>query len=186
MTLATKLSALVLAAAVVSACGQDSDTASGPTFDASAINACKLFPLTEAMDYAGGSVSTMSSMLEDENGNRDPRVCAYNAGNSSQPRILKIEVRPTSSPRAAARQMEASRDFLKRLARGETQEVPGLGDKAIWAGGDLHQLNVLRGNLLLIITAQTDNAPKSLYVAKLIAQKALSRLPEATAPVKAS
>jgi hypothetical protein len=186
MTLSKKLPALVLATAILSACDQGPEPPAGPTFDASSINACKLFPLTEAMGYAGGSVSTMSSMLEDENGNRNPRVCAYNAGNPSQPRILKIEVRPASSPRAAARQMEASRDFLKRLAGGETQEVPGLGDKAVWAGGDLHQLNVLRGNLLLIITAQTDNAPKSLYIAKLIAQKALSRLPQETAPAKAS
>jgi hypothetical protein len=82
--------------------------------------------------------------------------------------------------------MNSSRDFLKRLAGGEIQEVPGLGDAAVWAGGDLHQLNVLRGNLMFLITAQTDNGPKSLYIAKMIAQKALSRLPQESAPAKAS
>ncbi len=172
--LKTAFPALVLAA-VLAACGSGPKTPEGPIFDASTIDACQLFPLEEALGYAGGSVSTMSSMLED-NGSRDKLVCGYNAGSASRPRLLKIEVRPAASPHAAAGQMEASRGFLKRLAGGEIQEVPGLGERAIFAGGDLHQLNVLHGNLVLLITAQTNNTPKSLYIAKLIAQKALSRL----------
>lgn len=173
----------VLLATGLAACGPGSDKPSGPTFDTAEIDACQLFPVNEALGYAGGSVSSMSSTLEDI-GARNPMVCSYNAGSASRPRILKLEIRPAASPRAAAGQMDASRDFLKRLAGGEIQEVPGLGDGAVWAGGDLHQLNVLRGNLMLLITAQTDNAPKSLYIAKLIAQRALSRLPQA--PAKAS
>lgn len=186
--LKTTFPALVLAVSLVAgltACGSGSDAPEGPTFDASAIDACQLFPVNEALGYAGGSVSTMSSTLEDI-GARNPLVCSYNAGSTSRPRLLKLEVRPAASPRAAARQMDSSRDFLKRLAGGEFQEVPGLGDGAVWAGGSLHQLNVLRGNLVFMITAQTDNAPKSLYIAKMIAQKALSRLPEEPAPAKAS
>jgi hypothetical protein len=167
--------ALVLAALAAAGCGSGSDAPAGPAFDPAAIQACTLFPLEEALAYARGSVSTMSSALEDDL-SRNPMICSYNAGSTSHPRILKLEVRPAASPRAAARQLEAGRDFLKRLAGGEVQEVPGLGDKAVWAGGDLHQLDVLRGNLVLVITAQTDNAPKSLYIAKLIAQRALARL----------
>lgn len=169
--------AVLLALGLV-ACG--SDAPAGPTFDTAEIDACQLFPVNEALGYAGGSVSTMSSTLEDI-GARNPLVCSYNAGSTSRPRLFKLEVRSANSPKAAARQMDASRDFLRRLAGGEIQEVPGLGDSAVWAGGDLHQLNVLRGNLMFLITAQTDNAPKSLYIAKLIAQKALSRLPPAPA-----
>jgi hypothetical protein len=174
--------ALILAALMAAGCDSGSDAPAGPTFDAASLDACVLFPLQEALAYAKGSVSTMSSTLED-GGSRNPRICSYNAGNTDHPRLLKIEVRAAESPRAAARQMESSRDFLERLAGGEIQEVPGLGDRALWAGGNLHQLNVLHGNLMLIVTAQTDNAPKSLYIAKLIAQRALSRLqPPGAAP----
>ena len=176
--LKTTFPALILAA-VLTACG--SDAPKGPTYDTAEVDACQLFPVNEAISYAGGSVSTMSSTLEDI-GARNPLVCSYNAGSTSRPRILKLEIRPAASPRAAAGQMSSSRDFLKRLAGGEFQEVPGLGDGAVWAGGDLHQLNVLRGNLMFLITAQTDNAPKSLYIAKLIAQRALSRLPQEPGP----
>ncbi len=179
MTL-SKIPVLILMGLLVVACGSDSDAPKGPTFDTAELDACQLFPLNEALGYVGGSVSTMSSTLEDI-GARNPMVCSYNAGNTSHPRIFKLEVRAARSPRAAAGQMESSRDFLKRLAGGEIQEVPGLGDGAVWAGGDLHQLNVLRGNLILLITAQTNNAPKSLYIAKLIAQRALARLPQAPA-----
>lgn len=182
MTLSKTLPALILATALT-ACGSGSDAPKGPTFDTAEIDACQLFPVNEALGYAGGSVSTMSSTLEDI-GARNTLVCSYNAGSTSRPKILKLEIRSANSPKAAARQMDASRDFLKRLAGGEIQEVPGLGDGAVWAGGDLHQLNVLRGNLMFLITAQTDNAPKSLYIAKLIAQKALSRLPQAPAQTK--
>ena len=179
MTLSKTLPALILAT-VLTACGSGSDKPEGATFDTAEIDACQLFPVNEALGYAGGSVSTMSSTLEDI-GARNTLVCSYNAGSTSRPKILKLEIRSANSPKVAARQMDASRDFLKRLAGGEIQEVPGLGDGAVWAGGDLHQLNVLRGNLMFLITAQTDNAPKSLYVAKMIAQKALSRLPQAPA-----
>lgn len=178
----TTFPALVLAG-LLAACGSGSDAPAGPTFDTAEIDACQLFPVNEALGYAGGSVSSMSSTLEDI-GARNPLVCSYNAGSTSRPRILKLEVRAARSPKTAASQMDASRDFLKRLAGGEIQEVPGLGDGAVWAGGDLHQLNVLRGNLMFLITAQTDNAPKSLYIAKLIAQRALSRLPQQAAQPK--
>ena len=102
MTLSkTTFPALVLAGLLV-ACGSGSDAPAGPTFDTSEIDACQLFPVNEALGYAGGSVSTMSSTLEDI-GARNPMVCSYNAGNTSHPRIFKLEVRAAKSPRSLRR-----------------------------------------------------------------------------------
>lgn len=173
----TKHMALVLATlgGLSGLMGCGSEVPEGPTFDTSTIQACLLFPVQEALSYGNGSVSTMSSTLEDAS-DRNPMVCSYNAGNSEHPRLLKLEIRAAASAKAAARQIESSRDFLSRLTHGEIQEVPGLGQKALWAGGDLQQLQVLEGNLILVATAQTNNAPKSLYIAKLIAKNALDRL----------
>ncbi len=179
----TKQLALVLAIlggfGGLTGCGSGSEAPEGPTFDTSTIDACVLFPVREALSYGEGSVSTMSSTLEDAS-DRNPMVCSYNAGTSSKPRLFKLEIRAAASAKAADRQIEASRNFLKRLTNGEIQDVPGLGQKALWAGGELQQLQVQEGNLILVATAQTVNAPRSLYIAKLIAKNALARLPPKT------
>lgn len=173
--------ALMLIALAVSACGGGSDSAdsgaaAGPTFDPATLQACQLFTVEDAIGFNGGKrVATMSSTLEEASGGNH-LVCTYNAGTRARPRLLGLDIRPAKSPRAAARQLESSRGFLKRLAGGEIQEVPGIGDKAVWAGGDIQQLHVLRGNLVLVISAQTDNAPRSLYIAKVAAKRVLERL----------
>ncbi len=171
--------ALVLMA--LTACGgsdsaETSDTTGGPNIDPTTLQACELFTIEDALSLNGGKrVSTMSSTLEEASG-RNNLVCSYNAGSRARPRLIGLDIRPTRSPAAAARQLESSRGFLKRLAGGEIQEVPGVGDKAVWAGGELHQLHMVRGNLVLVISAKTDNAPRSLYVAKLAAKKVLQRI----------
>lgn len=173
--------ALMLIALAVSACGgsdsgETTDAAAGPTFDPTTLQACELFTIEDALSLNGGKrVSTMSSTLEEASG-RNNLVCSYNAGSRARPRLLGLDIRPAKSPAAAARQLESSRGFLKRLAGGELQEVPGVGDKAVWAGGELHQLHMVRGNLVLVISAKTDNPPRSLYVAKLAAKRVLERL----------
>ena len=173
------LPALVLIA--LTACGGSEatgpgETAEGPTIDPTTLQACELFTIEDALSLNGGKrVSTMSSTLEEASG-RNNLVCSYNAGSRARPRLLGLDIRPAKSPAAAARQLESSRGFLKRLAGGELQEVPGVADKAIWAGGELHQLHMVRGNLVLVISAKTDNAPRSLYVAKIAAKRVLERL----------
>ena len=171
--------ALVLIA--LTACGgsdatDPNETAAGPAFDPTTLQACELFTIEDALSLNGGKrVSTMSSTLEEASG-RNNLVCSYNAGSRARPRLLGLEIRPARTPAAAARQLEGSRGYLKRLAGGEIQEVPGAGDKAMWVGGEFHQLHMLRGNLLLVISAKTDNPPRSLYIAKLAAKRVLERL----------
>lgn len=174
--------ALVLIALAVSACGGGSEAtdpneaAAGPTIDPTTLQACELFTIEDALSLNGGKrVSTMSSTLEDAT-SRNNLVCSYNAGSRARPRLLGLDIRPARTPAAAARQLESSRGFLKRLAGGELQEVPGVGDKAIWAGGELHQLHMVRGNLVLVVSAKTDNPARSLYVAKIAAKRVLERL----------
>jgi hypothetical protein len=168
--------ALILAALAAAACESGPDEPAGSTIDPASLNACELFTVRDALQFAGRPVAPMSSTFDDASNSGNPLVCSFNAGTRAQPRPLGLEIRPASSPRAAARSLESGRGFLKRLSGGEVQEVPGLGDKAIFAGGDLHQLHVLRGNLVLVITAKTENPPKSLYLAKRIAQRVLDRL----------
>lgn len=167
-----------LTLAILAACG-GADGPAGPTIDPATLNACELFTVGDALQLNGGrSVAPRSSTFDDASRTANPMACSFNttAATPDQPRVMGLEIRPAKSAQAAQRTLESSRTMLKRLSGGEVQEVPGLGEKAIFAGGALHQLHVLKGNLVLVITAQTDNQPKSLYVAKLIAQRVLQRL----------
>jgi len=58
------------------------------------------------------------------------------------------------------------------------QNMPGFGDKAYWAGGNLKQLNVFKGNYWVIISVFAAGKDKDpLALAKAAAEKAIPRLP---------
>lgn len=170
--------ALILAA-LLAACGGGSDAPQGATIDPARLNACELFTVQDALQFNGGQpVAPRSSTFDDAARSGSALTCSFNTAVATpdQPQVLGLEIKPARSPEAAGRILESSRSMLKRLTGGEIQEVPGLGDKAMFAGGTLNQLHVLQGNLVLVVTAQTDNQPRSLYIAKLIAQRVLQRL----------
>jgi hypothetical protein len=175
----------VLMFALLAACGGGSEAPENPenpentAIDPASLNACELFTVQDALQFNGGrSVAPRSSTFDDASRSGNPLTCSFNTAVSTpdQPQVLGLEIKPARSPEAAARNLESSRTVLKRLTGGEIQEVPNLGEKALFAGGTLNQLHVLKGNLVLVITAQTDNQPRSLYLAKLIAQRVLGRL----------
>lgn len=168
-------------ALLLAACGGSTpeDTPEGATIDPATLNACELFTVQDALQLNGGRpVAPRSSTFDDAARSGNALTCSFNTAVSTpdQPQVLGLEIKPARSAEAAARTMESSRAMLKRLTGGEIQEVPGLGEKAIFAGGTLSQLHVLKDNLVLVVTAQTDNQPRSLYLAKLIAQRVLQRL----------
>jgi hypothetical protein len=170
---------LTLALLLAACGGGGSEAPAGASFDPATLNACELFTVQDALQFNGGKpVAPRSSTFDDAAADTNPLTCSFNTAVATpdQPQVLGLEIKAARSPETAARNLESSRAMLKRLAGGEIQEVPGLGEKAMFVGGTLHQLHVLKGNLVLVVTAQTDNQPKSLYLAKLIAQRVLQRL----------
>ena len=170
-------------ALLLAACGGSSkapeDAPEGATIDPASLNACELFTVQDALQFNGGkAVAPRSSTFDDAARSGSALTCSFNTAVSTpdQPQVLGLEIKPARSAEAAARNLESSRAMLKRLTGGEIQEVPKLGEKALFAGGTLSQLHVLKSNLVLVVTAQTDNQPRSLYLAKLIAQRVLQRL----------
>lgn len=183
MTLPKNTFPALILAALLAACGGGSeapeDAPEGAAIDPATLNACELFTVADALQFNGGQpVAPRSSTFDDAARSGNALTCSFNTAVATpdQPKVLGLEIRPARDARAAARNMESSRAMLKRLSGGEIQEVPGLGEKAMFAGGSLHQLHVLKGNLVLVVTAQTDNPPRSLYIAKLVAQRVLQRL----------
>ena len=180
MTLSKSTFPALILAGLLAACGNgDSEAPARATIDPASLNACELFTVQDALQFNGGQpVAPRSSTFDDAARSGSALTCSFNTAVATpdQPKVLGLEIKPARSPEAAARNLESSRTMLKRLTSGEIQEVPGVGEKAMFAGGTLNQLHVLKGNLVLVITAQTDNQPRSLYIAKRIAQRVLQRL----------
>jgi hypothetical protein len=164
----------LLLLAALAACGPASDSGSkaAPT---PRVDACTLFTYEDAKAVAGESLASMASTLDEAVG-RDPSECIYNSGTLDQPRILSLLIRYHRSPEAAKRLQENSRSSFNSLSGGKVQDVPGLGDGALWVGGRLQQLHVLKGERELIVTVQSPDGTDQLPQAREIAGKVLGRL----------
>lgn len=143
------------------------------------IDACQLFPFQEALAIAGeaGIGGTLSSTLEDGLGKGSPLECVYTDGASERPRILSLQVRPFASRKEAQGVFRSTEGRLGALAGVEPVPVTGLGEKAVWGGGQIGQLHVLHHHLQLVFTSQgaADDAA-GLASAKAIAEKVLPRI----------
>jgi len=169
---------------LLAACGAGTDPREAKAFRApEKVEACTLFPYQEAQVIAGTGVASISSTYDDAVG-RDPKNCSYNAGSIEVPQILALEVRPAKTVREAERKQEAVRSYLTTLSKGQVQDVPGVGDAALWAGGSVEQLHARKGAVNLVVTIQAGKDP--LAAAKQVAQLAFTRMQQqaARAPAK--
>jgi hypothetical protein len=178
--LLTLLIALALAAGL-GGCGSSEKPA--PPLQ---VEACRLFTSDDAVAIAGDRSigGTLSSTYEDAKGGHDPLQCVYTDGASEAPRVLGLLVRPFATREEAEQIFEATRARLGSLAGVEPVEVKGVGDRAVWGGGHLGQLHLLRGNVELVVTSQGGEGSVPLDTAKGIAAKVLPRLAAAEAAAK--
>ncbi|HTG36828.1 MAG TPA: hypothetical protein VLB76_28255 [Thermoanaerobaculia bacterium] len=170
----------LLSTLLIVGCGRssDSDAPAGPALK---VDACQLFTDKDAQAIAGDTLAGMSSTLDEAQG-RNPLECIYNSGTLDQPRILSLLIRPH---RGTAKDfLESSRSSLSSMSGGKVQDVPGLGDSALWVGGRLQQLHVATGNLQLIITVHSLDGTDQLPKARQIATLALERLKSAPKPTR--
>ncbi len=157
------------------ACGasrEEPPAPAAPPLTAGQIDACRLFPQSEAAAIAGESVNFRTSVLGEASG-RDPALCAYNSGTGEPPKILSLKVTQAASPEAARRLLDTSRSLL-RGAR--PAEVPEVGDGAFWAGSNLQQLHAVAGNLHLVVTVQLQDGGDHREQAREVAERAVTRL----------
>jgi len=176
--------ALLAACVVVTACGQGgarapdaaragaggtAEPARGPLPDA-----CELLAPADVEAVTREASGTLSSTLEDAVG-KDPTQCSYSLGGDVPPRMISLSLRRAPGAEEAASQQRAAESGLRSIAAGApAEELPQLGDGAFWIGGRIDQLNVRRGDTLLVFTVQLDKDP--LGAARTLAGKALARL----------
>ena len=167
----------LLAAALALAAGCGGSPESKPTDQDSAakLDACTLLTYDDAKAIAGESLAAMASTLDEARG-RNPSECLYNSGTETRPRIISLLIRYHRSPEGAQRFLESSRSSFSTISGGQVQDVPGLGDGALWVGSRIQQLHVLRGEKELVITVQSPDGTDQLPKARQAAAKVLDRL----------
>ena len=167
---------LLLAAALAAGCGGSETETAKAKAEAPPLDACTLFTYEDAQAIAGEALAAMSSTLDDARG-RDPGQCIYNSGTLEQPRILSLVIRQHRDGDRAKRFLESSRSSLSSMAGGSVQDVPGLGDAALWVGGRIQQLHLVKGDRQFIITVQSPDGTDQLPQARQVAEKVLGKLP---------
>ena len=168
---------LLVAPLGLASCGSDTDTAvtrrpsvvTTPEARPTAVSACTLLTQEEAAAILGESVEkpTNSAM--------GGTVSNCNWMTPSL-HMVGILVRLAATREEAETVRNEAHRQSKSLSGVDPQDVAGLGKNAYWAGGNINQLNVFKGNYWLIITANKGKATENLALAKAVAEKALARL----------
>jgi hypothetical protein len=139
------------------------------------LDACALLPYEEAVHELGGlDVAPARGVLDSPTGAEFAR-CSYAIGLRPEV-VLFLEVRrQPSAPRARA-QLERSRRMLTKLSEDDLEDVAGMGDAALWAGGKLTQLHVAWRDLRLIVGVSAGSNAQRRTAAEHVARRALARL----------
>ncbi|HYL04988.1 MAG TPA: DUF4143 domain-containing protein, partial [Thermoanaerobaculia bacterium] len=136
-------------------------------------DACEVMAAEDVQEVSRDVSGSLSSTLEDAVG-KDPTQCSYSLG-GTPPRMISLSLRRFPSAGHAASQQQTAESGLRSISAGApVEDLPRLGDGAFWIGGQIDQLNVRRGDTLLIFTVQIDKDP--LRAARTLAAKALARL----------
>lgn len=175
------------------ACGQKGGTAAAPAAPAASSgasssaasaarplpDACELLTAEDVQTVTREVSGSLSSTLEDAVG-RDLTQCSYSLA-GVPPRVISLSLRRSPSADQAASQQQIAESGLRAIAAGApVEDLPRLGDGAFWVGGQIDQLNVRRGDTLLVFTVQLDKDP--LRAANALAAKALARLDRPARP----
>jgi hypothetical protein len=138
-----------------------------------ALDACLLL-LRSDVDPGGELALTKGSNLLDVHEGPFFAKCTY--GRRGPWRAVTLDVRRSLTVEQARGIQEASRPFLRRLAREPLINVPEIGDAAVWAGGKLGQLHVLSGDLRFILTIEVGEDADRQALAERLARLVLERL----------
>ena len=136
------------------------------------LDACGLLTKADAESLMGGSVKEPTTTRNEMSGIIVSQCRYSDAAGDKQVGLLARQA-PTATE--AKQVFGSARNASKDLAGTDPQTVSGLGDDAYWTGGNLSQLNVLKDNFWLIITARQGKGDR-LAASKDVANKILSHM----------
>lgn len=154
--------------------GPNSQTAGSSDKSTQKIDACSLLTKADVESFLAEPVGTPATTHTEAMGNTVTQ-CRYSAlaGNKR----VGLLLRQAATADEAGKVFKQARDTAKELSGAEPQSIDGLGESAYWTGGNLKQLNVLKNDAWLIITASAGNGTDPLEASKNVSRKILARMP---------
>lgn len=137
-------------------------------------NACALLTKEDVESFLAEPVGTPATTQTEAVGNTVTQ-CRYSTPSGNK--RVGLLLRQASNVDEAAKIFKQARDTAKELSGADPQVIAGLGDSAYWTGGNLKQLNVLKGDAWLIITANAGNGTDPLEASESVSRKILARMP---------
>lgn len=151
----------------------NSQTAGSSGRSSQKVDACSLLTKADAESFLGEPVGAPATTHTEAMGNLVTQ-CRYSA--SSGNKRVGLLLRQHATADEAAKIFKQARDTSKELSGADPQVIDGLGESAYWTGGNLKQLNVLKGDAWLIITATSGNGADPLEASKNVSRKILARM----------
>ena len=137
------------------------------------LDACSLLTKDDVDSFLGETVGAPATTHTEAMGNTVTQ-CRYSS--SSGRERVGLLLRQAATADEAAKIFRQARDTSKELSGADPQVIDGLGESAYWTGGNLKQLNVLKGDAWLIITARPGNGADPLEASKTVSRKILAHM----------
>jgi len=137
------------------------------------IDACALLTKEDVESFLAEPFGTPATTHSEAMGSTVTQ-CRY--GTSSGNARVGLLLRQAATADEAAKIFRQARDTSKELSGADPQVIDGLGDSTYWTGGNLKQLNVLKGDAWLIITS-AGSGSDPLEASKTVSRKILARMP---------
>jgi hypothetical protein len=141
-----------------------------PATTSSKLDACLLLTKSDAESLMGEAAGAPTSSQVGETVSR----CGYISNSGG--RRVSVLARRASSRVEAAQIFQKAQNESKGLSGSDPQMVSGFGDAAFWAGGTLKQLNVLKGEMWLIISSNLGGGNDLLATSESAAKKILAHM----------
>jgi hypothetical protein len=138
------------------------------------LDACALLTKADAESFLGETVGTPATTHTEAMGNTVTQ-CRYSAPSGNK--RVGLLLRQAATADEAAKIFKQARDASKELSGAEPQLIDDLGESAYWTAGNLKQLNVLKGDAWMIITASAGNGADPLAASESVSRKILARMP---------
>lgn len=158
---------------LVGCSGSKTDSAGGKK-PIGKVDACALLTKDDAEAALGGSVNAPTTN-NIEQGGTVVSQCHYSSMSGSTIKQVGVLARQSPTADEARQAFQRAQGAAKDLSGTEPQKIAGLGDDAYWTGGNLAQLNVLKDNVWLIVTANPGQGDR-LEASKAAANKVLAHM----------
>lgn len=140
------------------------------------MDACLLLLPREAEAAAGGiELDTVSAPLDSTVGDRSAK-CSFGITLDGQLRLVSVEARRSDSAAETQEIFERAKRSLAKITRSAPVPVPNVGDEAVWAAGDLHQLQARWDRYIVIVTLEFGDEEQRPTIAAGLAAVAIERL----------